>query len=107
SVFGDGGDELPEGGGGVVDDVVGAAGFAVVQRGHRGGGGVLVVDEGDLASVADHRQHPSAEQAYHVVDVGAVEQPVPQRDALDALGLGGLLLGGDHRRQVWVERVPL
>ncbi len=88
----DAGDELTERGGRVVDDVVRPARSAKVQRGHRGGRGILVVDEGDLAPVADDGQHPSAKHGGDVVDVGTVEQPVTQGDALDSLGVRGLLL---------------
>lgn len=41
------------------------------------------------------------------LSIGAVEQPVTQRHALDALGASGQLLCGDHGREVGIEGVPL
>ena len=55
----------------VVNDVVGLAGTAVLKGGHRGRGGVLVVDPAEHSALG-HRQAPPGRHGSHAG--GVVEQ---------------------------------
>ncbi|MDQ0576531.1 hypothetical protein QFZ29_002754 [Agromyces albus] len=57
--------------------------------------------------MAGDREGPLSKHPYDRVGILPVEDAVSQRDALDALGMEGLLFGRDHRVDMGVEPAPV
>jgi hypothetical protein len=90
-------DECPPGHGLVVDDVVRLAGSASFQRRHGGCRGVVNMDPASGAALAPRQGKASlAQQFDEQIAEGprTVEDAVPKRDSLNALGVEHLVLGG-------------